>query len=70
MRRRRTTSHENGFGRQDLEAGSGALGLPRHAGAPAKSRIGYLIFMTALTDEPDEQDEQLNLAQAIRDMLG
>ena len=22
MRRRRTTSHENGFGRQDLEAGS------------------------------------------------
>ena len=46
MRRRRTTSHENGFGRQDLEAGSGALGLLRHAGAPAKSRIGYLIFMT------------------------
>ena len=64
MRRRRTTSHENGFGRQDLEVGSGLL---RHAGAPAKSRIAYLIFMTALTEEPDEQ---LNLAQAIRDMLG
>jgi hypothetical protein len=48
--------------RQDLEAGSGALGLLRHPGAPAKSRIGYLIFMTALTDE---KEEQLNLAQAI-----
>ena len=56
MRRRRTTSHENGFGRQDLEAGS--------------SKKPHRLLNFHDSPDTDEQDEQLNLAPAIRDMLG